>query len=175
MVLWVVKNMTIRCCWGLRKRWDFVKLGCVAIYKGPELVRKWYKLILYWFIELYAYSAERRDVLGCTRPRNLLRSTRFLRAKAEENLEGPGKSQGGCFWHWFLQCDVGKILAILPSEICFDLSAYLETKISLIHQNEGGIGKIPPNAQQISWDQSDFRREISRAEGIGFSIPPKFW
>ena len=35
----------------------------------------------------------------------------------------------------------------------------------MLHQNEGGIGKSIPDAQEISGDLIDFPREISRFEG----------
>ena len=50
--------------------------------------------------------------------------------------------------------------------------------VSVLHQDEGGIGKsIPaaqfPETQEISRVRSP--REISRAEGMDFPIPPEFW
>ena len=46
---------------------------------------------------------------------------------------------------------------------------------SVLHQDEGGIGKSIPDAQEISRDPKDFPREISRAEGMDFPITPEFW
>ena len=37
--------------------------------------------------------------------------------------------------------------------------------VSVLHQDEGGIGKSIPDAQKISRDPRDFPREISRVEG----------
>ena len=37
--------------------------------------------------------------------------------------------------------------------------------VSVLHQNEGGIGKSIPDAQEISGDPRDFPREILRVEG----------
>ena len=47
--------------------------------------------------------------------------------------------------------------------------------VSMLHQNEGGIGKSIRDAPEISWDPRDFPREILRAEGMDFPIPPEFW
>ena len=48
--------------------------------------------------------------------------------------------------------------------------------VSVLHQNEGGIVKSIPDAQQISRDpKSQGLREISRAEGKDFPIPPEIW
>ena len=45
--------------------------------------------------------------------------------------------------------------------------------VSVLHQDEGGFGKSTPNAVEISRGLSS--REISRAEGMDFPIPPEFW
>ena len=37
--------------------------------------------------------------------------------------------------------------------------------VSVLHQNEGGIGKSMPDAQEISQNPRDFPREILRVEG----------
>ena len=47
---------------------------------------------------------------------------------------------------------------------------YIRRILSVLHQNEGGIGKSIPDAQEISRDP----REISTAEGMDFSIPPEY-
>ena len=44
---------------------------------------------------------------------------------------------------------------------------------SVVHQDEGGIGKSVPETQEISQGQSP--REIARAERMDFPIPPKLW
>ena len=50
--------------------------------------------------------------------------------------------------------------------------------VSVLHQNEGGIGKSIPDAQEISRGRSP--REISRVKGnlegggVDFPIPPEF-
>merc|ERR1719222_411944 len=45
--------------------------------------------------------------------------------------------------------------------------------VSVLHQDEGGIGKSIPDAREISRGRSP--REIWRAEGMDFPIPPEFW
>ena len=57
--------------------------------------------------------------------------------------------------------------------------------VSVLHQNEGGIGKSIRDGQEISWDPRDFLREISRVEGnleggrdrfaILSSLSGKYW
>ena len=42
---------------------------------------------------------------------------------------------------------------------------------SVLHQNEGGIGKSIPDAQEISLRS----QEISWASGMDFPIRPEFW
>ena len=39
-------------------------------------------------------------------------------------------------------------------------------RMSVLHQNSGGIGKSILDAQEISRDPRDFPREISRVEGL---------
>jgi len=43
--------------------------------------------------------------------------------------------------------------------------------VSVLHQDEGGIEKSIPDARKISRGS----REIRRAEGMDFPIPPEFW
>ena len=50
--------------------------------------------------------------------------------------------------------------------------------VSVLHQDEGGIGKSIPDARKISRDprpESRGSREIWRAEGMDLPIPPEFW
>ena len=44
---------------------------------------------------------------------------------------------------------------------------------ALLHQNEGGIRKSIPDAQEISRARGS--REISRAEGMDLPVTPEFW
>ena len=46
--------------------------------------------------------------------------------------------------------------------------------VTVLHQNEGGIGRSIPDGQKISRDPRG-SREIWRAEGMDFPIPPEFW
>ena len=46
----------------------------------------------------------------------------------------------------------------------------------MLHQDEGGIGKSIPDAQEgEARGKSRGSREIWRAEGMDFPIPPEFW
>ena len=50
--------------------------------------------------------------------------------------------------------------------------------VSVLHQDEGGIGKSIPDARSPRPERfPNFRgsREIWRAEGMDFPIPPEFW
>ena len=50
----------------------------------------------------------------------------------------------------------------------------VQQTVFVLHQDEGGIGpQIFPETQEISWGRSP--REIWRAEGVDFPIPPEFW
>ena len=60
---------------------------------------------------------------------------------------------------------------VTRQDILFQICRYICHIVSVLHQNEGGIGKSIPDAQEISRGS----REISRAEGMDFPIPPEFW
>ena len=58
--------------------------------------------------------------------------------------------------------------------------------VSVLHQDEGGIGKSIPDVQEISRDPNDFPRakpegnlegrgKFWGAEGMDFPVPPEFW
>ena len=80
-------------------------------------------------------------------------------------------------------------LSILPCPqgwICWSIPVdeLMMRRMSVLHQNEGGIGKSIPYAREISRDLRDFpraqgksrgSREISRAKGMDFPIPTEFW
>ena len=61
----------------------------------------------------------------------------------------------------------------------------MDNNVSVLHQEEGGIGKSIPDAQDFprperfpegeARGKSQGLREIWRAEGMDFPIPPEFW
>ena len=58
-----------------------------------------------------------------------------------------------------------------PYPYIYTYTQYIHN-VSVLHQNEGGIGKFNPESQEISRDPRDspVSREISRAEGMDFSF-----
>ena len=48
--------------------------------------------------------------------------------------------------------------------------------VSVLHRNEGGIGKSTPDAQEISRDPRDVpRAKPRRVEGVDLPMIPEFW
>ena len=85
-----------------------------------------------------------------------------------------------------LPCPEGWISWSIP------VDGLMMRRMSVLHQNSGGIGKSIPSALEISLDPRDFpraspsgnlsglgkslgSREISWALGMYFPIPPSFW
>ena len=61
-----------------------------------------------------------------------------------------------------------ELIRDIQGEVSISLSKEI---VSVHHQNEGGIGKSIPDAR----GKSQGSREIWRAEGMDFPIPPEFW
>ena len=77
-----------------------------------------------------------------------------------------------CLLEWKSHC--ARILSICMPFVFTQPSIYVKIYIvSVLHQDEGGIGKSIPDGRKISRGRSS--REILRAEGMDFPIPPEFW